>query len=119
MKYRRLDKNGDMVFGQGAQDFLVDSRETVAQACMTRLKLLYGEWWEDIQSGFPLWQTILGSRVTESTLASINQLYATRILGTEGVTSIESYEASFNSQSRQYSFTAIINTRYGETTIEG
>ena len=117
MRYRRLDENGDMVFGQGSQDFLVDDRETVAQACMTRLKLLYGEWWEDIESGFPLWQSVLSTRVTESTLTSINQLYATRILGTKGVISIESYEASFNPATRKYSFVAKINTQYGETTI--
>lgn len=51
-RYRRLDWNipdpqrvgGDMVWGHGDRDMLVDSPTAVAQAVLTRLKLWQGEW---------------------------------------------------------------------------
>lgn len=115
MKYRRLDSNGDYVFGQGNQDFLYDS-EAVAQACVTRLKLLLGEWWEDLSSGFPLWQEILGKSGSESHIKAINDLIRRRILNTTGVKEIISFESSFNSTTRKFYYQTEINTDY--TTIE-
>ena len=44
-KYRRLDANGDMTFGRGAESF-AQGVEAVRQAIETRLRLLRGEWWE-------------------------------------------------------------------------
>jgi len=60
MKYRRLDVNGDMSFGAGVSNFLINSPEAVAQAVMTRLKLFQGEWFIDTEIGVPYNTKVLG-----------------------------------------------------------
>ena len=118
MKYRRLDENGDYVFGSGSNNFVIDL-EAVAQAVMTRLKLLRGEWWENLEEGLPLWQEILGSSGSNEHLTYVDNLITQRIFNTPGVTAILDYEGIWNSSTRQYRFNSKINTSYSETTIEG
>jgi hypothetical protein len=57
--YRKLDQNGDPLFGNGAANFVSDI-DAVAQAIGTRLRLLQGEWWENTNAGTPLFQSMLG-----------------------------------------------------------
>ena len=52
MKYRKLDANGDYLFG-GSGEFFVDSPDAVRQAIQTRLLLLTREWFLDAQEGTP------------------------------------------------------------------
>lgn len=118
MKYRRLDNNGDYVFGFGKNSFL-DGVEAIAQAVTTRLKLLRGEWWENLNDGLPLWQEILGNSGSNQHLAYVDNLITERIINTPGVTQIITYEGLWDSSTRQYSFNSKINTSYSETTIEG
>ena len=118
MKYRRLDENGDYVFGSGSNNFVVDL-EAVSQAVVTRLKLLQGEWWEDLSEGLPLWQEILGSSGSNEHLTYVDNLITQRIFNTPGVTSIIDYEGQWDASTRQYRFNARVNTTYSETTIEG
>lgn len=113
MKYRKLDANGDYTFGTGA-DFLINSPDAVAQAVGTRLKLWSGEWFVDTTDGMPWNEQVLGKRQAgKNPDAAIRQ----RILGTDGVTAISSYESSFNGETRRLSVTATIETIYGTTTI--
>lgn len=116
MIYRALDKEGDYTFGQNSQNFL-SGVEAVAQAIYTRLKLFLGEWWMDINDGLPMWQSILGSPSGEANLRAVDNLIKTRIRETQGVDSIVSYTSTFDTNTRRYSFTAEVNTIYGETTI--
>jgi hypothetical protein len=112
--YRRLDSNGDYTFGQSKQNFLSDIN-AVAQAILTRLRLLKGEWWEDTTEGLPLFQQILGTRGTNKKV--VDSLIRSRILDTTGVSGIETYESTFDGETRAYTFTATVNTDYGSTTI--
>ena len=112
MKYRKLDANGDYTIGTGA-DFLVNSPEAVAQAISTRLKLWQGEWFIDVTDGTPWNQEILGKRNGRNPDAAIRQ----RILGTQGVTSIESYSSQFDGDTRGLFVTATVNTQYGQVSI--
>lgn len=113
MRYRQLDAAGDYTFGHGAADFLRDTPETVAQAVLTRLKLLRGEWFVDTPDGTP-WQTeILG----EHTRDSYDMAIRSRILGTPGVTQIDSYSSSLDPDTRRLSVTVTITTDYGQTTL--
>lgn len=112
MIYRKLSSSGDYLFGN-ANEFL-SGVEAVAQAIITRIKLLQEEWWEDLSEGTPLWQNILGQ---PANVERVDDIIKERISGTQGVSNIESYESSFNSNTREYSFYAVVNTIYGTTTI--
>lgn len=113
MRYRRLTSDGDMTFGQGTQDFLVNSPETVSQAVMTRLRLLTGEWFLDVEEGTPYSTQVLG-KYTSSTY---DQALRDRIAGTEGVIEILQYTSVLTG--RQLSVDARIDTVYGVAQVTG
>lgn len=114
MRYRRL-QNGDMTFGSQQANFLRDSAQTVAQAVVTRLNLWLGEWFLNTTEGTPYSQAALGKYTT----ATIEPAIRSRILETEGVTSIESFGIQFDPDTRKVEIQASINTIYGATIIEG
>jgi anionic cell wall polymer biosynthesis LytR-Cps2A-Psr (LCP) family protein len=115
VRYRKLDANGDYTFGHQQADFLRDSPEAVAQAISTRLKLDQGEWFLDKTEGMP-WKTeVLGER----TIATRDSAVQKRILGTQGVVQLDSYDSGFDPETRKFTPTAEVTTVYGQTTITG
>ncbi|WP_027188681.1 hypothetical protein [Desulfovibrio cuneatus] len=114
MKYRKLDTNGDMVLGHGNADYLHNVPEAVAQAVLTRLRLLRGEWFLDVTEGTPYSPAILGKHTAQSYDFAIRQ----RVLETEGVTEIVSYESRLDGETRGLSITMCINTVYGPATVQ-
>lgn len=113
MRYRKLDANGDYVFGHQQADFYRDQAEAVAQAVKTRLGMTLGEWFLDVTDGTP-WNTeVLGKYTKDQYDGAIRD----RILGTEGVTEITSYASTPNTQTRTLVVTATIITQYGQTTL--
>lgn len=116
MIYRALDDNEDYAFGQNKQHFVSDI-DAVRQAVYTRLKLLLEEWWEDVQDGLPLFQSILGARTGKGQQA-IDIIIQDRIRGTTCVTDVFQYESTLDEESRKYSFQCQIGTLYGITTID-
>jgi len=115
MRYRRLDDNGDMTYGNGQSDFLRDTPETVAQAVMTRLNLWVGEWFLDIEEGTPYAQAALGKYTTETIEPALRQ----RILETDGVTGIADFGLQFDRDGRKVQIQATIDTDYGQAVLTG
>ena len=111
MRYRKQSSTGDYTFGFGQADFLINNPECVAQAVKTRLLLLRGEWFLDIDDGTPYADEILG----KSNAMARDQAVRARILGTENVTEIVSYFSEL--VDRNLSITATINTAFGQTTV--
>ena len=111
MKYRTLDNTGDSTFGSL---IFLHEKEAVAQAILTRLKLLHGEWWEETSDGLPLFESILGVYGGEEARNAIDLIISERIQGTKNVTEVVTYESSFNSKTRQYSANCTVNTTFGE-----
>jgi hypothetical protein len=117
MRYRALDSSGDMVFGNGLGAFLINSPDAVAQAVVTRLMLLYGEWFLDNTDGTNWATGVLGPRTRSTRDAIVRD----RILGTPGVTGISRYQGVLGTGAQQgpgqsartYTITASINTIYG------
>lgn len=122
MIYRALDKDGDYVMGSSSQ-FLTGSK-AVAQAIVTHLKLLLGEWWENVNLGTPLFQSILGKPGSEEHLLSVDNIYKAMILSTELdgqslIYSLDNYERQYDSSTRIYKFRAEVTTIYSESvTVE-
>lgn len=118
MIYRLEDGNGDYILGAGESGFISGS-EAVSQAIVTSLKLLLGEWWEDVDNGLPLWQSILGQPGSEVNKASVDNIIRSRILetnlnGTALVASIDNYTSSYDNITRSYKFEARVTTIYSE-----
>jgi hypothetical protein len=113
MIYRALTKDGDYSFGAGRQN-LLQGAAAVAQAILTRLKLLRGEWWEDLSDGLPLWQEILGKRQPKE---FVDSLILERITGTPNVREVIEYESAWDNETRRYTFTARVNTAFGDITL--
>ena len=112
MRYRALDVNGDYQFGR-AGVFLVNSPAAVAQAIRTRLALWTGQWFLDSTEGTNYSQQILGY----GTQASRDIEIRGRILDTDGVKSIVSYQSGTDPKTRKFSVTAVVDTIYGAATV--
>lgn len=110
MKYQKQDANGDMVFGT-PNDFFIDEPAAVAQAVLTRLKLLRGEVFWDKTLGVPWFQEIMGPMNPQTYDAEIKSV----ILGTPGVSALLNYSSSI--VNRNLSVSATISTIYGTTQI--
>lgn len=113
--YRKLTPGGDFTFGGGSQDFYKDA-EAVRQAVLTRLKLLQDEWWEDVEDGLPLFQSILGQSGSREDLDTIDLLVQDRILGTPDVTGVNDFVSSYSN--RTYSCECTVDTTYGAIELE-
>jgi hypothetical protein len=114
MRYRALSSDGDFSFGRGGNNFLVNTPETVAQAVKTRLGLITGEWFLDVTEGVPYTTDVLGTGTSESYDLAIQD----RVLGTEGVTEILGYVSDVNKETRALSVEIVIDTVYGQATVE-
>jgi len=113
MKYRELDADGDYTFGR--ERFLHDI-EAVGQAILTRMKLLYGEWWEQTDDGLPLFERILGVFMGERQQDAIDLIIGERISGTTGARNITRFESDFTN--RHYSASCTVNTIFGNIEID-
>lgn len=113
MRYRAQTDSGDMRFGGGVNDWLIDSPEAVAQAARTRLQLLQGEWFLDTTEGTPWSTQILGS----GTMQSYDWAIRERVLRTQGVREIDSYASQLNTETRALSVQVEISTIYGTAIV--
>lgn len=112
MIYRALDDNGDMTIGN--QNAYISASDAVRQACVTRLRQLIYEWWEDVTDGVPYWQEIVGTR----DIATAKRLIRERIQNTDRVVSILSFDADWDNERRVLTIRATIQSEYGEFTLE-
>lgn len=112
MRYRKLDENGDYVFGEGSVDMLVDI-DAVAQAIKTKLLLLLGEWWENVEEGVPYFQSVFTQRSNENGKLAVDTVLRERILTTPGVTQIVSYDGEFTDR-HSYSVNFTVLSVYSE-----
>lgn len=118
MRYRKLNATGDYVFGQSNLDFYRDI-DAVRQAILTRLELYLESFWRDLSDGLPMYQSILGKSGGAPNIATADQIIQARIQDTQGVTGIVNYASNFDRVTRQYSFTATVQTIYSETVVSG
>lgn len=117
MRYRALSPTGDYTFGAGTANFYVNNSKAVAQSVLTRLRLWQGEWFLNVTVGTPWLQQIL-SAVQKNTKAIRDLAIQSRVLQTEGVTGIDNYFSSVDSEKRSMTVSMTISTIYGSEDIE-
>lgn len=110
MRYRRLDANGDYMLN----NFLRDVPEAVGQAIKTRLLLITGEWFLNLNEGTPWYTQVLG----KYTAGIYDTVIKSRIIGTPGVLSIDTYQSTIDPDTRSLDVNATVTTIYGVTTLE-
>lgn len=108
MRYRKQAADGDYTFGQGLRNFYIDNPEAVGQAVKTRLLLMQGEWFLNVEEGTPYATQILGKNTQSTYDPAIRKV----ILDTEGVVNIEQYQSELTAD-RELKVAARINTIYG------
>lgn len=109
MRYRKMGDDGDYEFG-ARTSFLVNSPACVGQAVLTRLRLYAREWFLNLREGLDL-NSILGTNTQRLRDFEVQQ----RILGTQGMRSITTYESTV--EGRGFRVSATLDTIYGVTTI--
>ena len=113
MKYRKLAPDGGFTIGFKGQNFWTGA-EAVSQAVLTRLRLWQGEWWEDLGTGLPMLQQVLGYRKTSQV---IENLIRDKVLATPGVLSILNMETIWENDYRKLTLTLTIDTIYGRAVV--
>jgi hypothetical protein len=112
ISYLMLDAGYDPIFADGTSLVGVAA---VAQAILTRLKLLLGEWWADLNIGLPVFQIMLGQLASAKGLAAMSAAIQQNIEGAPYVTGVTDVSVSFTNGQLQYS--AIAMTVFGPVTI--
>lgn len=113
-RVRRLDENGDIVMS--GQAWLYDL-EAIAQTIKTRLYLFSGEYWRDASDGTPWIDRILTKNNNANTLQAKIAILRRRILDTDGVRSILTWNADFDFATRKLSIQTTVLTEFGTTNI--
>ena len=104
---RLFSAEGDMTIGQ-----FVDESPATIQAVATILKTFQGEWFLDTRYGIAYFQEIFRKP------ADINRaqlLIKEAILGVEGVSGLNSFDATFDSNTRKMTITFEATTSFGDT----
>lgn len=112
MLTRRLDENGDIV--TSGQQFITNL-EAVAQTLETRLKLLSGEYFRDVNDGVDWFGQILAQKTT--TVATIEAIIRQRILRTEYVSALRYFNTDIDLEKRTISITAEVLTDFGNVDL--
>lgn len=111
-----LDGNNDPIEGPTGPVFLTD-QDAVAQIIVTTLRLLRGEWWEDLTLGFPLMQDVLNSSGDPKNQQAIAALIEQTIEACPYVLEVVSFSFSNNPTLRASSFSAEVATAFGTLTV--
>ena len=113
MKYRKLTSTGDYSFGSGGNDY-ADGNEAVAEAIKTKLLLFYGEWWENLGEGIPMFQSVLGQTNPDTIKSSLSMLVEQRIVEIQEVDSVKNIEIEYDRMNRTISMEVDVATTNGE-----
>lgn len=94
--------------------FLNQDLDALRDKVTQRLRFFLGEWFLDTTQGVPYLQQIFATTTNTSLIVSILN---NEILKESDVTSIESSSNEYNSVTREFFYSATLNTIYGTTTV--
>jgi hypothetical protein len=108
--YLQLDAEYDPIWDPRAA---LSDLAAVEQAIKTTILLFQGEWWESLNVGTPMFQTILGKRTTPNGLQIMSQALSARIISVPYVSAVQNVVVNFNPTTRHFSFSATAQTAFG------
>lgn len=112
---RKLDETGDPLYGNGIDCFLTDL-EATAQIIETSLLLFQGEWWNNLQAGLPVFQSIVG-QAENNRQATIALLIQQVILSVDYVTAISNVQFLYTAKNRSFSYACNVQTQFGTVQV--
>ena len=92
ISYLQLDSNYDPIFADGTS---LTGAAAVAQVVLTRLNLFFGEWWENLTLGLPVFQSMLGQLASPQGLSAMQLAVSQNVSGAPFVTSVTGVVAKF------------------------
>jgi hypothetical protein len=104
--------DNDPIEGPNGPVFLADL-DAVAQIIYTTLRLLFGEWWENLNLGFPLFQDLIGQSGAPPNQAGVMLVIQQTILSCPYVQQIVDFSFSNNTATQASIFTAKVQTAFG------
>jgi hypothetical protein len=110
---RKLGPDGSPMRGNGLENFAADL-EATAIILSENLQFLQGSWWMNLSEGLPLFQKLLGHPTTSQAVALIIR---NTILASPYVTGIVSMSVVYNPSGRGYTFTATVQTAFGQISL--
>jgi len=93
MRVRRVDDNGDWVFGKSSADYMSDS-DAISQNVKTRIKSFKNDWFLDVEAEID-WFALLGAKGTKK---EIEREVERVVLDTDGVTRVDYIEIIVDSR---------------------
>jgi hypothetical protein len=115
MRIRKVDAQGDAVFGGDQAAIERDTPDAVGILVEARLNLWQEQWYLDRTEGTPFEQQVLGKRTEGLRDAALQA----RILDTPGVVEIEAYNSVLDRQTRALNVSATIQTVYSRDYLAG
>lgn len=113
---QQIDANCDPIEGPNGPVFLSDL-DAVAQIIYTTLRLLLGEWFQNLTIGFPLFQSLIGASGSPTDQAGVMLIIQQTILSCPYVLQIVDFRFEFNSATMASTFTAIVSTAFGSIVV--
>jgi hypothetical protein len=113
---QQIDANCDPIEGPNGPVFLSDL-DAVAQIIYTTLRLLLGEWFQNLTIGFPLFQSLIGASGSPTDQAGVMLIIQHTILSCPYVLQIVDFRFEFNSATMASTFTAIVSTAFGSIVV--
>lgn len=113
MVVRRLDPETGDIVTSGTQ--FITERAEIAQTIKTRLRLFYGEYFRDITDGTQWFENILAKNTS---LTQKDAELKRRILQTDGVINLVTFESDYDINARTFTVTASVLTEFGQLEIE-
>ena len=112
MLYRPVDSDGDMR-PVASQSQMLEGVYAVLAAVNSRLRLLYGEWWEDRELGFLVPQFLFDGLRMKNGPELLAGYITAYLKDTPGVVAISEVNVTVNGHTLRYS--CCIITEYGQT----
>ena len=91
--------------------FIEDTADAVTQRLRVKLKFFKGEWFLNTDFGVPYYHSIFVKGVEK---VKVDELFKAEIINTEGVLSVETFDSTFNTATREYSMTFSCTVSTGE-----